>query len=104
MENLFNVLGDLMAKDKAAGLVYYSLDENNQPVPCSRPAIQPLKQTKVGDRVVSTVFLSINHAFDDGPPVLWETMVFPEGDCRRYTTHKDALEGHEELVRALQGD
>lgn len=25
---------------------------------------------------VSTVFLGIDHSFGDGPPVLWETMIF----------------------------
>jgi len=32
---------------------------------------------KIGDVKVSTVFLGIDHNFSkDGPPVLWETMVF----------------------------
>lgn len=30
----------------------------------------------VGNAVVSTVFLSLDHAHDDGPPVLWESRVF----------------------------
>lgn len=29
---------------------------------------------------VSTVFLAIDHAFGDGPPVLYETMIFGGGD------------------------
>lgn len=36
-----------------------------------------VKQEQVGDSKVSTVFLGLDHSFkDDGPPVLWETMVF----------------------------
>lgn len=46
---------------------------------------------------VSTVFLGIDHAFGEGPPVLWETMIF-DGDQdifqRRYTSLDDAKSGH----------
>ena len=49
---------------------------------------------------VSTVFLGINHAFNDGPPVLWETLVFmPDGeDGERYTSYEDAEAGHARYV------
>jgi len=53
---------------------------------------------KVG---VSTVFLVIDHGFDDGPPVLWETMIFGgvlDGACERYASEADAREGHARLV------
>ena len=53
---------------------------------------------------VSTVFLGLDHSFsDEGPPVLWETMVFggpwkyePQ---ERYTSYEDALIGHEKWLR-----
>lgn len=36
-----------------------------------------VKQEHVGDAKVSTVFLALDHNWDpDGPPILWETMVF----------------------------
>jgi hypothetical protein len=36
-----------------------------------------VKQENVGKFWISTVFLGLDHNFfDDGPPVLWETMVF----------------------------
>ena len=36
----------------------------------------------IGGFRVSTVFLGIDHGFaDDGAPILWETMVFGDGDC-----------------------
>jgi hypothetical protein len=62
----------------------------------------------VGVRV-STVFLGLDHGFDDGPPVLFETMIFGEvGDLdqyqERYTTLEAAMAGHEravEMVRAV---
>jgi hypothetical protein len=31
---------------------------------------------KVGESEISTVFLCLDHGHGDGPPVLWETMVF----------------------------
>lgn len=47
---------------------------------------------------VSTVFLGLNHAFNDGPPVLFETMVFGPDDlqsgCVRYLTWDEAEDGH----------
>jgi hypothetical protein len=59
---------------------------------------------------VSTVFLALDHSFGDGPPVLWETMVFPADsymdlECERYTSQADALAGHERMVdRAQAGE
>jgi hypothetical protein len=49
--------------------------------------------------IVSTVFLGINHAYDDDNiPILWETMVFtPDHDALdqlRYSSAAAALEGH----------
>lgn len=36
-----------------------------------------VKQEHVGELWLSTVFLGLDHNFDDnGPPILWETMVF----------------------------
>ena len=36
-----------------------------------------VKQDHIGEVSVSTVFLGIDHNFvDEGPPILWETMVF----------------------------
>lgn len=65
---------------------------------------------------ISTVFLSIDHQFEDGPPVLFETMIFdqrPNRDpplashladhCARYATWLEASIGHDlavTLVRA----
>lgn len=67
-----------------------------------------LRQQYVGVYFVSTVFLGLDHAFGQGPPVLWETMVFdhrrggsrkwadvePANYTRRYTSLADALAGH----------
>lgn len=51
---------------------------------------------------VSTVFLGFDHGFsDDGPPVLFETLVFGGAladEMVRYTTYDEALAGHHEMV------
>lgn len=56
---------------------------------------------------VSTVFLVYDHAFGEGPPVLWETMVFWGGhemDCegQRYCSHAEAVAGHAAMVERVK--
>lgn len=65
---------------------------------------------------VSIVFLGLDHRFGgDGPPIVYETMVFrPDGPrserwadqiCERYCTREQALAGHAEiLARAMTGE
>jgi hypothetical protein len=55
------------------------------PVPCSREEMNDewakdrhVGLSVVGDLKVSTVFMPLNHAFNDGPPVVFETMIFGE--------------------------
>lgn len=56
----------------------------------------------IGDVLVSTVWLGLDYSgFDSGPPVIFETMVFPEGERRRYATETEAVAGHEAIVRQL---
>lgn len=48
---------------------------------------------------VSTVFLAVNHQYGDGPPLLFETMIFEPGTyfdiyCERYSTWAEAEAGH----------
>ena len=58
--------------------------------------------TKIREGVsVSTVFLGIDHNWGEGPPVLWETMIFVgkhDQDQDRYTSALDAIHGHWEMV------
>jgi hypothetical protein len=55
---------------------------------------------------VSTVFLGLDHRFiGDGPPIVFETMVFDDyeaGDCYRYATWDEAALGHEAVVKRLR--
>ena len=53
---------------------------------------------------VSTVWLGLNHAFDDGPPLIFETLVFGGPlavTMERYTTLEQARAGHEVMVRRV---
>lgn len=59
-------------------------------------------RTEIGPYTVSTVFLGLDHNLRDGPPILWETMVFgPKGDVYsdRYTSQDAALAGHEKACQ-----
>ena len=90
---------------------WYILDDDNKPVPVGpmQAAVwletngRRVTVTNLPDDVtVSTVFLGIDHSYGDGPPVLWETMIFGgefDQETMRYTSHEDALEGHKKMVR-----
>ena len=55
-----------------------------------------------GKVTVSTVFLGIDHSFmDDGPPLIFESMIFggvDDNECIRYATYAEAEAGHLRLV------
>lgn len=92
----------------------YILDATGQAIPCDHVGIWrqwfdttdrtlALDILPSGTRV-ETIFLSLNHAFRPGPPVLWETTV--EGGLApmmvRYTSGMAALNGHEQLVNTIR--
>lgn len=58
-----------------------------------------------GEIHVSTVFiLGINHAFGDGDPLLFETMIFDgpmDGYQTRYSTWEQAEAGHKKALETL---
>lgn len=61
--------------------------------------------TIVGGVLVSTVFLGIDYRFDDGPPLLFETIVFDgEHDMamERYSTWEEAEAGHAAMVAKIK--
>lgn len=65
-----------------------------------RPERHVADETINGSRI-STVFLGINHAYDSGPLLLFETLVFGgklDGEMDRYTTWEQAEAGHKEMV------
>lgn len=51
----------------------------------------------IGDIHVSTVWLGLNHAWGDGPPLIFETMIFGGAHDQyqeRYATKESAVAGH----------
>ncbi len=65
-------------------------------------------QTQIDtDELVSTVFLGVDHGLvGDGPPILFETMVFGGNwdlGQRRYSTWDEAEEGHRRVVDEVMG-
>lgn len=58
------------------------------------------------DIMVSTVFLGLNHQFGNGPPLLFETMVFGgelDQEMDRYSTWDEAIKGHKIVVQKAKG-
>ena len=56
---------------------------------------------------VSTVFLGVDHGWGDGPPLIFETMIFRDGsgeECWRYTTRAEALAGHARALQVARGE
>lgn len=97
---------------------WYILNENKEPVPAdvteAAKWLYPDKegkgdnrrvaQTIIGDVNISTVFLGLDHQFGDGPPLVFETMIFGgehNEDQWRYSTWGEAMKGHEAAVRLV---
>lgn len=63
-------------------------------------------RTDVGEFSVSTVWLhGIDHGFGDGPPVIFETMVFGgkwDQEMARYCTEEEAMRGHLSVLDRLR--
>ena len=68
-----------------------------------------VQKTEIGNSVVSTVFLGLDHSFgdDSGIPILYETMVFGGAladEEQRYSTKEQALEGHWQMCDRVRGE
>ncbi len=65
-----------------------------------------IAQIVIGEARVSTVFLGLDHRFSlEGPPILFETMVFGgalDGEMERYTTLEAAKAGHAAMVARIR--
>lgn len=66
-----------------------------------KPEVQKVAATDIvshGETVtVSTVWLGLNHNWGDGPPLIFETMVFRgplDEEQVRYSTEAEAIAGH----------
>lgn len=96
-------------------MTYY--DRQGQPINIEQWSVlvesqtaQRVAETTVGDAWVSTVWMGIDHSFGQGPPVIFETMIFRAHDAtggttpaiddyqERYCTEAEALAGHDRVV------
>jgi hypothetical protein len=66
-------------------------------------ADRTIAKAYIGKVLVSTVFLGLDHSFgSDGPPILYETMIFRgrhDGYQERYSTLAEAKAGHAKAVK-----
>lgn len=96
-------------------LRYYILDENLHAIPVDHlewakwyeNAERRVALTKISENIkVSTVFLGLDHNFMlDGPPAIFETMVFGgpmDQNQERYSTWEEAEAGHEVMVAKVR--
>ena len=93
---------------------HYTLDANHEVHECDlltwARALDNTRRVAAyekGDVLVSTVFLGLNHRFGDGPPLLFETLVFGgplDGEMDRYSTWDEAVAGHNAIVARVQQD
>lgn len=66
-----------------------------------------VKDEVVNDIRISTVFLGIDRRFGDGPPILFETMVFGgplNKEMERYSTWDEAEKGHDRMVQRVKDE
>jgi hypothetical protein len=94
---------------------YFKLDENKNAIPCN--AIEwseqfetmSDKERRVGidiidGKLISTVFLGLNHSHDKSEIHIFETMIFNQKGkldelyCDRYATWKEAEIGHKKAI------
>lgn len=64
---------------------------------CIKGESTSVNRTDIGNILVSTVFLCIDHSFGGGVPVLFETMIFGgklDGHQQRYSCYEAAEKGH----------
>lgn len=74
----------------------------------SDPEYQSIGKTVVGNYMISTVWLGLDHGYT-GRPMIFETMVFPdetwdEVECERYATEDAAIRGHFKMVVKFMGE
>lgn len=63
-----------------------------------------VEKTNIADVEVSTVFSGMNHQYGEGPPLLFETLVFggeQDGDVWHYSTWNEAKVGHGRVVASV---
>ena len=95
---------------------YYIL-EDGKPIPVSDVLIwakwfeknreeRVVAQTDISGVRISTVFLGLDHSFGEGPPLIYETLVFDgplDEEMERCSTPEQAMEMHQRMVDKVKG-
>lgn len=96
----------------------FILDENGEAVPCAdlmtwaewfeKSLLQRrILLDEIGGVKISTVFLGLNHRWGEGPPILFESMIFGgkyDQDMERYETKEQALAGHARMLERVKNE
>ena len=93
---ILNAAGEPVAEPDTMKWAAWFLDDSQR---------QRIPKTQVGDYFISTAFLGVDHAMDEGTPILWETAAFDKNGHwhdkrlnRCAGTREQALAMHEEMV------
>ena len=90
--------------------LHYKLGKDHAVEPCQfwewvafmeTPGADRVAADEMGDIRVSTVFMGLNYSIGDGPPRVFETMIFGgvhNHYQRRYSTWDEAVAGHAEAL------
>lgn len=104
---------EFIPEEKQTGRPIYFVLKDKVPVPETDPekwvaAFMGNRQVafhEEGGVQISTVFLGINHRRGEGPPLLFETLVFGgprDGEIERYSTWDEAEAGHARMVERVR--
>lgn len=107
---------EALEKELGLGMHHWILDEKGEPKVASleewarwfERADRQIARDELGEVLVSTVFLGIDHSHGLGPPVLWETAIlggrFEKDEWeRRASSREEALVNHRAALEAVLG-
>lgn len=72
---------------------------------CFGTADRKVARETIGDSDISTVFLGLDYSVGEGPPILFETLVFGgklDGEMDRYPTWDKAISGHNSMIERVK--
>lgn len=107
MSRFYDRAGNPMSSAEWARAYQSARDADGAPNPNRHVGWEQVQDPDGRAFTVSTVWLGLDHNFGDGPPLIFETMVFAEGSpwnewMDRYATEEEAAAGHAEVVKAIQ--
>ena len=86
--------------------MYYRLNKDKTFEVSDKCVPESLIKTEIKNVLVSTVFLSIDHSFGSGEPILFETIIFNgwfDQEYLRCSTYTGAREQHRNMCNKVMG-